>query len=207
MEGQQWTTVTNRKSKGKAKASPWNVVRASSRNTETDVPSLTDSEKDTIILAAESNALLVAGTRSSQSYLKKYDEVVVNPPKPTEEPTKQSTKQPVEKQKDFQYAKTLPKDKAEGSSAPYRFNVLAQLANIPVRITLYELLRLSKLTKEALREALADVEAFMARIPAKLEEEDEENCLHASQYVLCIAFTPDDMQVKKKHDRCLYFIG
>jgi len=64
VEGQQWTTVTNRKFKGKAKASPCNVVCASSRKAETDVPSLTDSEEETIILAAELNAPLIAGTRS-----------------------------------------------------------------------------------------------------------------------------------------------
>jgi len=103
--------------------------------------------------------------------------------------------------------KVLPKDKAEGSLAPYRFHVLAQLANILARITLYELLRLSKSRREALREALADAEAFMARIPAKPEEKDKENCLRASQYVPCITFTPDDMQVKGKHDRPLYFTG
>ena len=67
------------------------------------------------------------------------------------------------------------------SSAPYRFDILAQLANIPVRITLYEFLRLSKSTREALNEVLADAEAFMTQIPAKPEEQDEENYLHASQ--------------------------
>ena len=60
VEGQQWTTITNKKSKGKARASPCNVVCASSREAETDVPSLTDSEEETIVLAAELNALLVA---------------------------------------------------------------------------------------------------------------------------------------------------
>jgi len=53
---------------------------------------------------------------------------------------------------ELRYSKALPKDKAEGSSTPYRFDVLAQLANIPARITFYELLRLSKSTREALRE-------------------------------------------------------
>jgi len=84
---------------------------------------------------------------------------------------------------------------------------LAQLANISARITLYELLRLFNSTREALRETLADVEAFMARIPSKSEEKDEENYLHASQHVPCIIFTPDEMQIKGKHDRPLYFIG
>ena len=82
-------------------------------------------------------------------------------------------KQPVEKQKELQYARTLQIDKAEG---PFRFDVLAQLANIPARITLYELLRLSKSTREALREALVDSEVFIAQIPAGHEEEDEGNC-------------------------------
>ena len=67
------------------------MVCASSREVETDVPSLTDSEEETIVLTAEPNAPLVAGTRSGQSYLKKYDEVA-NLPKLTQEPTKQSMK-------------------------------------------------------------------------------------------------------------------
>jgi len=79
---------TNRKSRGKAKDSPCNMVCASSREAETNVPSLTDSEEETIVLAAEPNAPLIAGTRSGQSYLKKYDEVVKNLPKFTQEPTK-----------------------------------------------------------------------------------------------------------------------
>ena len=116
-------------------------------------------------------------------------------------------KQSVEKQKEIRYAKSLPKDKAEGTSTPYHFDVLAQLANIPARITLYELLRLLKSIREALREALADVEVFVARIVAEPQEEDEEDRLHASQHAPYITFTLDDMQVKEKHDRPMYFIG
>jgi len=67
----------------------------------------------------------------------------------------------MEKQKEIRYAKALSKDKVGGSSRPYHFNVLAQLTNILARITLYELLRLSKSTREALGEALADAEAFL----------------------------------------------
>jgi len=86
-----------------------------------------------------------------------------------------------------------------------RFDVLAQLANIPARITLYKLLKLTKSTREALREALADAEVFMAQILAEPQEEDKEDCLHSSQHTPCITFMSDHMQVKEKHDRPLYF--
>jgi len=41
----------------------------------------------------------------------------------------------VDKQKELSYAKALQKDDAR-SLTPFRFDVLAQLANIPARITL-----------------------------------------------------------------------
>jgi len=113
----------------------------------------------------------------------------------------------VEKQKELRFSKALPKNNTEGSPTPYRFDVLAQLANIPARITLYELLRLSKSTRKALREALAAAEVFKAQIPAGPQEEDEEDCLHACQNAPCITFTSNDRQVKGKHDRPLYFTG
>ena len=94
------------------------MVCAFSREEETDVPSLTDSEEETIVLAIELNAPLVARTHSSQSCMKKYDEMVTNSLKPTPESTKQSMKQSVEKKKELRYAKDLSKDKAEGSSRP-----------------------------------------------------------------------------------------
>ena len=70
--------------------------------------------------------------------------MMASPPKPTAESAKPSAKQPMEKQKELQFSKAVPKDNVKGSTTPYHFNVLAQLANIPARITLYELLRLSK---------------------------------------------------------------
>ena len=100
VDGQQRTTVTNRKSKGKTKASSYNVVCASFREAETDVPLLIDSEEETIVLAAELNKPLEIETRLGQSYLKKYDEMGASPPRPTAEPVKPSAKQPVEKQKE-----------------------------------------------------------------------------------------------------------
>ena len=95
-----------------------------------DIPSLTDSEEETIVLATEPSQL-VAETRSGQPYLKKYGETAVTPPRLAAEPAKPSTKQPGEKQKELQFSRVLSKDIAEGSTAPYRFDVLAQLANIP----------------------------------------------------------------------------
>jgi len=137
----------------------------------------------------------MAGTRSGQQYLKKYNEAAPRTFKLTKEPAKQSMKQPVDKQKESWYAKALQKDKTEGSSTPFRFDVLAQLVNIPTRITLYELLRLSKSTREALREALADSESFIAHIPAGRKKEDEGHCLQISKHFPCITFTPEYMQI------------
>ena len=85
---------------------------------------------------------------------------MVNSPYPAEEIIEQSTKPSVKKQKEFWYVKALQKSGVEPLT-PFRFDVLAQLDNIPTQITLYELLRLFKSTKDALREALADAEIFM----------------------------------------------
>ena len=70
---------------------------------------------------------------------------------PAEETIEQSIKPSVKKQKELHYVKTLQKD-GVGPSTLFHFNVIAQLANIPVRITLYELLRFSMSTRDALRE-------------------------------------------------------
>jgi len=64
IQSQQWTTVTNMKSKGKARVSSCNMVCSSSREPETDVTSLTDSEEEEIILAVEKEAPPMAGTLS-----------------------------------------------------------------------------------------------------------------------------------------------
>src|SRR3954468_13760655 len=53
-------------------------------------------------------------------------------------------------------------------SQPFCFDIINQLANIPARITLYELLKLSKSTREALREALADAEVFVTQLSTGL---------------------------------------
>ena len=120
------------------------------------------------------------------------------------EATEQPTKQHLEKQKELRYTKALRKDNAEGSSTSFRFDVLAQLANVPARITLYGLLKISKPTKKAIREVLA--EAFIAQIPAVREKEDDGHCHQTSKFP-CITFIVNDMQIKRKHDRPLYYTG
>ncbi|ONK56581.1 uncharacterized protein A4U43_C10F10350 [Asparagus officinalis] len=67
---------------------------------------------------------------------------------------------------ELRYSKALRKDTPESSKDYFRFDVLAQLANIPAKITLFELLRLSRLTREALHEALVDNEAFLTHFPS-----------------------------------------
>jgi len=84
---------------------------------------------------------------------------------------------------------------------------LAQLANILARITFYELLRLSKSTREALREALNDSETFIPQILTEHEEEDKGHYLQTSEHFSCITFTPYDMQINEKYDRPLYYMG
>ena len=64
------------------------------------------------------------------------------------------------------FDKALKKNPPQGLNAPFRFDILAQLANILVRITLHELLRLSKEMRETLRDAHADSESFLTQVPS-----------------------------------------
>ena len=67
IESQQWTIVTDKKSKGKGKASSCNVVCVSSREAERDVASITNSKEEEIVLTTEQSAPSLAGTRSASS--------------------------------------------------------------------------------------------------------------------------------------------
>ena len=53
VQSQQWITVTNRKSKGKARASSSNVVSISTRETEEDIVSLTSSGDEEFAFIAD----------------------------------------------------------------------------------------------------------------------------------------------------------
>jgi len=98
IESQQWTTVTHTKSKGKAKVSSSNVVGIFAKETEEDVTSLTSSGEE------ESSTLK---TRSSKQYLKQYGQSVASSSKPVKKLMEQSTKQLMDKQKEFCYARAL----------------------------------------------------------------------------------------------------
>jgi len=94
---------------------------------------------------------------------------------------------------------------------PFRFDILAQLANIPARITIHELLRLSKQTREALRDALANSESFLTHMPETPGGDAQPSyseCHHTQSKVPAITFTEEDMLLKdNKHDRPLYYTG
>ena len=66
-----------------------------------------------------------------------------------------------EKQKEVRFDKPLKKNPSQGLSAPFRFDILAQLANISARIILHKLLYLSKEMREALSDALTDSKSFL----------------------------------------------
>src|SRR3954471_13896288 len=146
-----WTTVSRKKSRSKTKQA--NVIIASSIEPDSDVNSLTGSEDEEDVLAASVARPLAAATRSGQLYLRNYDNAPVQQLEPSQEPVTEPAEQPKtapEKPKEVRYNRSLNKGKAVEVSQPFRFDIINQLANIPARITLYELLKLSKSTRETL---------------------------------------------------------
>ena len=116
-----------------------------------------------------------------------------------------------EKQKEIRFDHILKKPSGPGLNMPFCFDILAQLANIPARITIHKLLRLSKETIEALRDALANSESFwtyMPEIPKDDTQSSYPECHHVQSKVPAITFTAEDMLLKdNKHNRPLYYIG
>src|SRR4051812_29522747 len=110
----------------------------------------------------------------------------------------------LKKPRELWYNRPLNKGKVVEVSQPFGFDIINQLANILGRITLYELLRLSKSIREALREALADVEVFVTQLPTDLTI-NESQSLSISNIPTDIVFTSEHMQVQGKPDRPLYF--
>ena len=131
--------------------------------------SLSDSEEEKHACATQADTPQQTGTRSEKSYLRQYE-------KSTDEAQQQTmsvqipASAPVpakgkEKPKEVRFDHMLKKPPGQGFDTPFRFDILAHLANIPARITIHELLRLSKETREALRDALANSESFLACMP------------------------------------------
>src|SRR5256886_1080738 len=202
-----WTTISCKKSRGKTKQA--NVIIASSIEPDSDVNSLTDSEDEEEVLAASVARPLAAATRSGQPYLRNYDDAPVQQLEPSQESVTEPAEQPKttpEKPKEVRNNRPLKKAKAVEVSQPFRFDIINQLANIPARITLNELLKLSKSTREALREALADAEVFVTQLPIG-SAIDEPHSLNVSCVPTDIVFTPEDMQVQGRHAHPLYFTG
>src|SRR3954463_12385625 len=200
-----WTPVARKKSRGKTKQT--NVIIASSIEPDSDVNSLTDSEEEKEVLAASVVGPLAAATRSGQPYLRNYNEAPVQQLELSQEPVTEPAEQPKtmpEKPKEVRYNRPLTKGKAVEVSQPFCFDIINQLANILARITLYELLKLSKSTRKALREVLADAEVFVPQFPIG-STIDEPHSLSVSCIPTDIVFTPEDMQVQGRHARPLYF--
>jgi len=95
--------------------------------------------------------------------------------------------------------KALKKTPSQGLNAPFRFDILAQLANILAHITLHELL-----------DALADSESFLTQVPAISTDDNGVPCplMSSSTTTDAFIFTSEDMLLKdNKHDRPLYYTG
>jgi len=143
------------------------------------ITSLSDSKEKKLALAAQPSTLQPVDTHSGKQYLRQSDQTPDGAPQPTASGTAAPVLAPVpkdkEKQKEIRFDESLKKNPSRGLNAPFRFDILAQLANIPACIILHELLRLSKETREALREVFANSESFLTQvfIPTK---EDGASC-------------------------------
>jgi len=175
--------------------------------------SLSDSEGEKHACIAQADAPQQTGTRSGKSYLRQYE-------KPTDETQQQTTSVPIpastpiptkgrEKPKEVWFDHVLKKPSGQGFDTPFRFDILAHLVNILARITIHELLRLSKETREALRDVLANSETFLTCIPEVSNHNVQSSCPechHVQSRVPAITFTAEDMLLQdNKHDRPLYY--
>lgn len=170
----------------------YNVVSASSREADSDIISYPESKDDEeeIVFSGQIETPMIAVTRSGNLYHKQYEEAS-NPSQPSplkmiKQPAKPLAKLATDKQKekDLRHTQPLNKDKVGGTHQPFCFNVLAQLANIPARITLYELLKLFADTWEALREAMADAKVIAAFVEAtQVQGESESLQISKTAYI------------------------
>ena len=71
-----------------------------------------------------------------------------------------------DKRKEVHFDKFLKKETSRDLKAPFCFDILAQLANIPARITLHKMLRLSKKKWEHFEMHLLIQNFFLMQVPA-----------------------------------------
>lgn len=136
---------------------------------------LTDSEEEQIVFVAD--PVLVRGTRLEKACLKQYD--ITNPTKLLSNPSADLVRPPlvseppldISKPKEARFDKSLCKRTADDLTVPFKFDVLVQLTNFPAYITMHNLLHLSKETRDALKEALADSELLLTQtlLPVGIE--------------------------------------
>jgi len=81
-----------------------------------------------------------------------------------------------EKQKKVRFDHVLKRPLGLRLDVPFCFDILAQLANIPACITIHELLCLSKETREALRDALTNLESFVTHMPKTPGDDSQPLC-------------------------------
>src|SRR5438270_7641847 len=164
---------------------------------------LTDSEEGT---TAPAVGPVVAATRSGRNFGYQYPEETVAPPpgQSVEGPDATPAQEPMEttakKQKQLRFSSPLLPPEVGQPATVSCFDILKQLAQIPTRITLLELLKLSRTTREALREALANADTFATHIFTK-------EALTAINRANSISFSDEDLQVRGMHDRPLCFTG
>ena len=100
-----------------------------------------------------------------------------------------------EKPKEVWFDHVLKKPSGQGLGTPFRFDILAQLANIPARITIHELLRLSKETREALRDALANLESFLTYMPGIPKDDAQSSCPECHHYNQTYLLLPSQRKI------------
>jgi len=164
VQDKQWDS---KKSNSKGKSC--NVISILPDDGNLTSASLSDSEGEKPACTTQADVPQPTGTRSGKTYLKQYERATdetqqqttsVQVPVPTSIPTKGK-----EKSKEVRFDHVLKRPLGPRLDTPFRFDILAQLANIPARITIHELLRLSKETREALSDALANSESFLTYMP------------------------------------------
>lgn len=93
-------------------------------------------------------------------------------------------------------------------AAPFKFDILVQLANIPMRIIIHELLCHSKETMVSLWETLANSESFLTHILFSTKSRLSTLSIHQVSAILNITFTSEDMLVKSSdHNHPFYYTG